>query len=152
MNNTSKTLLERAKQSFEDRINNPQARRQFLIDAGILDENLEYVDYFKTPTTKDVLIMSSSNEEVIASAMDVAFKMLDNESCKMKIKMFKAIDGLDGTVCLFAVRGDEVAISSYNGDSDMWSTKKGFFWCTPCFEPFDNSRMINPTMIWEEEG
>ena len=152
MNNTSKTLLERAKQSFEDRLNNPQARRQFLIDAGILDENLEYVDYFKTPTTKDVLIMQSSNEEVIASAMDVAFKMLGKAGCKMKIQMFKAVDSLDGTVCLFAVRGDEVAISSYNGDSDMWSTKKGFLMCTPCFEPFDNSRMINPTMIWESEG
>ena len=124
----------------------------FLIDAGILDENLEYVDYFKTPTTKDVLIMQSSNEEVIASAMDVTFKMLDKEGCKMKIQMFKAVDSLDGTVCLFAVRGDEVAISSYNGDSDMWSTKKGFLRCTTCFEPFDNSRMINPTMIWESEG
>ena len=79
MDNTSKTLIERAKQSFEDRINNPQARRQFLIDAGILDENLEYVEYFKTPTMKDVLIQQSYNDEVIASAMDVAFKMLNKE-------------------------------------------------------------------------
>ena len=79
MDNTSKTLLERAKQSFEDRVNDPQARRQFLIDAGILDENLEYVDYFKTPTMKDVLIMQSSNEDVIASAMDAAFEMLNKE-------------------------------------------------------------------------
>lgn len=79
MNNAPKTLLERAKQSFEGRIRDPQARRQFLIDAGMLDENLEYVDYFKAPTTKDVLIMQSSNEESIASAMDVAFKMLDKE-------------------------------------------------------------------------
>ena len=79
MDNTSKTLLERAKQSFEDRVNDPQACRQFLIDAGILDENLEYVDYFKTPTMKDVLIMQSSNEDVIASAMDAAFEMLNKE-------------------------------------------------------------------------
>ena len=79
MDNTSKTLIERAKQSFEDRISNPQARRQFLIDAGILDENLEYVEYFKTPTMKDVLIQQSYNDEVIASAMDVAFKMLNKE-------------------------------------------------------------------------
>lgn len=79
MDNTSKTLIERAKQSFEDRINNPQARRQFLIDAGILDENLEYVEYFKTPTMKDVLIEQSYNNEVITSAMDVAFKMLNKE-------------------------------------------------------------------------
>lgn len=80
MSDQRNTLLERCKQSFEERKNNPKLRQQFLIDAGILNDNLEYVEYFKVPSVKEVLSMQYSEQDSIALALEEVLLMLDLET------------------------------------------------------------------------
>jgi len=80
MSDQRNTLLERCKQSFEERKNNSKLRQQFLIDAGILNDNLEYVEYFKVPSVKEVLSMQYSEQDSIALALEEVLLMLDLET------------------------------------------------------------------------
>lgn len=49
-------LIEMCRESFEKRKDNPEQRRKFLVDAGILKEDGEYVDYFKDDKVEGELI------------------------------------------------------------------------------------------------
>ena len=67
----------------------------------------------------------------------------------MKVKMYKAVDSLDSTTRLFAVRGNEMAAAFYR-DKILWLNIDSFGnfddWHS---EPLDESRMINPILLWE---
>lgn len=52
-------LLERAKASYEKRKNDPIARRQFLVDAKILDTDGNYTEFF-LKSNKEVVNMAQS--------------------------------------------------------------------------------------------
>ena len=68
----------------------------------------------------------------------------------MKLKMYKAIDSIDKKESLFAVCGDKMAVSDYFGEDDSWLFEDGFgdfeSWCP---EDHNESRMINPVLVWE---
>lgn len=68
----------------------------------------------------------------------------------MKVKMYKAVDALDENESLFAVYGDKMAVSTYFGVDDPWlsETKFGDF-NSYNIKDLDESRMINPVLVWE---
>lgn len=68
----------------------------------------------------------------------------------MKVKMYKAVDAFDGKESLFAVYGDKMAVSTYFDEDDSWLSEDGFgdfeSWGP---EDHNESRMINPVLVWE---
>lgn len=108
MSEQRKTLLERCKQSFEERKNNPKLRQQFLIDAGILNDNLEYVEYFKVPSVKEVLSMQYSEQDSIALALEEVLLMLDFEQ---KIKYLHEVHNYAKLECRKALKQANGSIS-----------------------------------------
>ena len=66
-----------------------------------------------------------------------------------KIKMYKAFDTLDEVLSLFAIKGEEMAVSTYFGDTDPWITQEGFESVGSYTEPLDLERMQNPILLWE---
>ena len=67
----------------------------------------------------------------------------------MKIQMFKAIDSLDNELSLFLIHGDGMRVSTYFGEDDPWLDKDWFTNMSTLLEPLDNSRMIDPILMWE---
>lgn len=69
----------------------------------------------------------------------------------MKTQMFKAVDRKDNKESLFAISGNRMAVSDDFGDDDSWLDQDSFGelsqWCT---ETLDESRMINPDLVWEK--
>ena len=69
----------------------------------------------------------------------------------MKTQMFKAVDRKDSRESLFAVSGNKMTVSGYSGANDPWLDQDSFgeldHWCT---EDLDESRMINPDLVWEK--
>ena len=69
----------------------------------------------------------------------------------MKIQMYKAVDVQDGKVSLFAIGCSGMAVSTYSGDDDQWLSKDKFGQLDNWFpESIDESRMINPVLLWEK--
>lgn len=71
----------------------------------------------------------------------------------MKIQMYKAIDTLQNYEAMFAVCGGKMAVSTYFGENDPWlsETKFGDF-NSYSVEDLDESRIINPVLIWEHKA
>lgn len=68
----------------------------------------------------------------------------------MKVKMYKAIDSIDKKESLFAVNGSEMAVSAYLGVGDPWLSETEFGdFESYGIEDHDESRMINPVLVWE---
>ena len=68
----------------------------------------------------------------------------------MKVKMYKAIDSIDENESLFAVCGDKMAVSTYFGEDDPWLSKAKFGdFDYKDIEDLNESRMINPVLVWE---
>ena len=68
----------------------------------------------------------------------------------MKVKMYKAVDAIDKKESLFAVCGDKMAVSTYFGKDDPWLSEDGFGdFNSYDFEDLNESRMINPVLVWE---
>ena len=68
----------------------------------------------------------------------------------MKVKMYKAIDSIDKKESLFAVNGSEMAVSTYFGVGDSWLSETEFGdFDYKDIEDLDESRMINPVLVWE---
>ena len=68
----------------------------------------------------------------------------------MKVKMHKAVDALDEKESLFSVCGDKVAVSTYSGKDDPWLSEDGFGdFNSYGIEDLDESRVINPVLVWE---
>ena len=68
----------------------------------------------------------------------------------MKIQMNKAVDVQDGKVRLFAIGCSSMAVSDYSGDDNQWLSKDKFGQLDNWFqESIDESRMINPVLLWE---
>lgn len=68
----------------------------------------------------------------------------------MKVKMYKAVDALDENESLFAVYGDKMDVSTYSGEDDPWLSKAKFGdFNSYGIEKLDESRMINPVLVWE---
>ena len=68
----------------------------------------------------------------------------------MKVKMYKAIDSIDKKESLFAVNGSEMAVSPYFGVDDPWLSEIEFGGFNSYnIEDLDESRMINPVLVWE---
>lgn len=68
----------------------------------------------------------------------------------MKVKMYKAIDSIDKKESLFAVCGDKMAVSTYFGVDDPWLSEIEFGdFNSYSIEDLDESRMINPVLVWE---
>jgi len=70
----------------------------------------------------------------------------------MKVKMYKAVDARDNHESLFAVCGDKMAVSTYSGEDDPWLSKAKFgdFYYKG-IEDLNESRMINPVLVWESD-
>ena len=69
---------------------------------------------------------------------------------EMKVKMYKAVDALDENESLFAVCGDKMTVSAYFGEDDPWLSEYGFGdFNSHCIEDHNESRMINPVLVWE---
>ncbi len=69
----------------------------------------------------------------------------------MKIQMYKAVDVQGGKVNLFAISGSCMAVSNYFGEDDQWLSKDKFGQLDNWFpESIDESRMINPVLLWEK--
>lgn len=70
---------------------------------------------------------------------------------EMKVQMFKAVDSFDDELSLFIVNGNEMAVAMMV-DEDKYNYPKfnplniDLMW-----EDLDQSRMINPELIWESE-
>ena len=66
----------------------------------------------------------------------------------MSVKIYKAIDRLDGRESLFAIKEGFMDVSSYWGEDDPWLS-------ADCLEslfpdtPLDWGRMINPVLVAE---
>ena len=70
----------------------------------------------------------------------------------MNVKMYKAVDARDNHESLFAVRGNEVVVSTYFGKDDPWLSEDGFGdFNSYGIEDHDESRMINPVLVWESD-
>ena len=70
----------------------------------------------------------------------------------MKVKMYKAVDAIDKKESLFAVCGDKMAVSTYSGEDDPWLSKAKFGdFNSYEIEDHDESRMINPVLVWESD-
>ena len=70
----------------------------------------------------------------------------------MNVKMYKAIDSIDKKESLFAVCGDKMVVSTYFGKDDPWLSEDGFGdFNSYGFEDHDESRMINPVLVWESD-
>lgn len=68
----------------------------------------------------------------------------------MKVKMYKAVDALDKNESLFAVNGSEMAVSTYFGVDDPWLSETEFGdFNSYNINDLDESRMINPVLVWE---
>ena len=68
----------------------------------------------------------------------------------MKVKMYKAVDAIDKKESLFAVCGDKMAVSTYSGEDDPWLSKAKFGdFNSYSIEDHNESRMINPVLVWE---
>ena len=55
---TSTSLLERVRYSYEKRKNDPIARRQFLIDAGILNSDGNFTEFFSSNKKENQMAQS----------------------------------------------------------------------------------------------
>lgn len=68
-----------------------------------------------------------------------------------KIKMYKAKDNLFGDYLMIAVKGDQMAVSGYDGKGDLWLTPEGFYsidsWL---YEELNLSHVVDLELIWEE--
>lgn len=70
----------------------------------------------------------------------------------MKVKMYKAVDTLGNEKSLFAISGNEMAVSTDFGENDPWLSEDGFGdFNSYIIEDYDESRMINPVLIWESD-
>lgn len=68
----------------------------------------------------------------------------------MKVKMYKAVDTLRVDEVIFAVCGDKMAVSTYFGEDDPWLSETEFGdFNSYAIEDLDESRMINPVLVWE---
>jgi hypothetical protein len=66
------------------------------------------------------------------------------------VRMYRAIDAHDGRDSMFAVCGDEMATSFYNGDLDSWSKPAEFVFSKWMHEPLNLARIQNPVLLWEK--
>jgi len=70
----------------------------------------------------------------------------------MKVKMYKAVDARDNHESLFAVCGDKMTVSTYFGEDDPWLSEDGFGdFDSYSIGDHDESRMINPVLVWESD-
>lgn len=58
-----KDLINRCRESFEKRSSSPDERRKFLVDAGILNEDGDYVEFFKNSNVDDFELTTYTEDE-----------------------------------------------------------------------------------------
>lgn len=58
-----KDLINRCRESFEKRSSSQEERRKFLVDAGILNEDGDYVEFFKNSNVDDFELTTYTEDE-----------------------------------------------------------------------------------------